>query len=316
MSHADLSPDMTLGEFYRAYVLPIHRLARRADPKTIQLDEIALKHWETLTRNPPLRDISEFDTADFVSGAMLLAGRHGKKMSANTIRKHAIHLQFCLDRAGPRSRTMRNAAQLIDTPPGFEKPKPTRRATPMLLTLDEIGRWITACDTAVAPVESDATEWWRSLVVFGYNTGLRIDCIMRLEWPMLVSDWLVIPAEIYKGGEHGGEFYCNRWARAALKPLRALGAERIFPWRGWPDSESWLQEQRRRIWLSAGIVQPGNGFHGLRRALLTWLSGKNDLVARLVAGHAAGGDMLRGHYVDKKRVVAELLEQVPQPTGV
>lgn len=305
MIRATLSATMTLPEFYRAYVHPIHRIGRQADPKTILLDEIALKHWERLTRNPPIGEISEYDTAAFVSGAMVLAGRHGQRMSPNTVIKHCIHLQFVLDRAGPRSRHLRNAAQLIEQPPGFERPKHRRRATPMLLSLEAIAKWLEACPS----------PWWRSLVTFGYNTGLRIDCIMRLEWPMLQADgWLVIPAEIYKGHEHGGEFYCNRWALGALDGVRPLGSPRIFPWDRWPDSSSWLQEQRRRIWKDAGISQPGNGFHGLR-SLLTWLSGKNDLVARLVAGHAAGGDMLRGHYVDKKRVVSELLEQVPQPGG-
>lgn len=305
MIRANLSSDMTLPEFYRAYVHPIHRIGRQADPKTILLDEIALKHWERFTRNPPLREISEYDTAEFVGAAMGLPGRHGLPISPNTIRKHCIHLQYVLDRAGPRTRTMRNAAQLIDQPPGFEKPKPRRRATPMLLSLEDIGKWLKACPT----------PWWRSLVVFLYNTGLRIDCVMKLEWPMLLGDgWLVIPPEIYKGHEHGGEFYCNQWAREALDGVRGLGT-RIFPWDRWPDSSSWLQEQRRRIWRDAGIVQPGNGFHGLRRSLLTWLSGRNDLVARLVAGHSAGNDMLRGHYVDRKQVVSELLEQVPQPGG-
>jgi integrase len=308
MIRSTLSDQMTLGDFYHAYVLPIHRRARQADPKTIALDEVALKHWERLTRNPPLAEITEYDMADFVMAAMELDGRHGEKISPNTVIKNCIHLQFVLDRAGPRSRTLRNAANLISQPPGFEKPKARRRATPMLLSLEDIGKWLAACNTA------DDSEWWRSLIIFLYNTGLRIDCTMKLEWSMVGDDgWLTIPATIYKGHEHGGAFFANRFAVQALAGMKRFGSGRLFPWAGWPESASWLQEQRRRIWREAGIDQPGNGFHGLRRALLTWLSGRNDLVARLVAGHAAGGDMLRGHYVDIKKVIPELLEQVPQP---
>jgi integrase len=311
---SQLSPSMTLGEFWRAYVLPIHRVGKQADRKTIQLDEAALNHWESLSSNPPLAEITEYHMADFVAALMQQPGRGGKTMNPNTVRKHLAHLQFALDRAGPRDhRKMRNAAQLIPLPPAFELPKPRQRKSPMILSLDEIARWIDACSTTVVP-EPEAPVWWRALVIFTYNTGLRIDCVMRLEWSMLRSDgWLDVPAEIYKGHEHGGEFYVNKAARAAIRPLKSLGTDRIFPWTSWPASESWLQEQRRRQWVAAKIKQPGNGFHGLRRTLLTWLSGRNDLIARMVAGHAAGGDMLHGHYASKRSIIPELLEQVPQP---
>lgn len=316
MIRANLSAEMTLPEFYSAYVHPVHRIGRGADPKTIDLDRAALKHWEELTSNPSLKDISEFDTAEFVASVMECDGRHGNKMSPNTVRKHCIHLQFILDRAGPRSRTLRNAARLIDEPPGFEKPKARKAARPALLSLNEIAAWIHVADHADTPNMDrvDAATWWKVLVLFAYNTGLRIDTVMRLEWVMLDSaGWLTVPPEIYKGHEHGGTFYVNQPARAALELIRPFGYDRLFPWTGWPKSSSWLQEQRRRLWRTAGIDWPGNGFHGLRRALLTWISGRNDLVARLVAGHSAGNDMLRGHYVDRKSVVSELLEQVPQP---
>lgn len=33
----------------------------------------------------------------------------------------------------------------------------------------------------------------------------------------------------------------------------------------------------------------------------------------MVAGHAAGGDVLMAHYVDKRQIVVGLLEDLPQP---
>ena len=313
----ELSAEMTLPEFYRAYVFPLHREARDADPKTIALDRVAMRYWSKFTGDPPLGEIDEFVTADFVAGLKTLPGRRGKPLAKSTIAKHCIHAQFVLDRAGPRSRRMRNAARLIPEPPGIEKPKPSRSMRPPL-TLKELAAWIDASANAGSPKlpSVDPVAWWRALILTGYNTALRIDCMMRLEWSMLQPDnWLDIPAEIFKGGEHGGLFYLNSAAAEALKPLRNNGHDRIFPFRNWPRSSSWLQEQRRRQWRIAEIDQPGCGFHALRRSALTWLAGKNDLVARLVAGHAAGGDMLAGHYVDKKQVVSELLEQLPQPGG-
>ncbi len=317
MIRETLSAEMTLPAFYHAYVHPVCRVAKLADPKTIALDLAALKHWETLTANPSLQDITEFDTAGFIAAIVGCDGRHGNKISPNTIRKHCVHLQFILDRAGPRSRTLRNAARLIEEPPGFEKPKERKAARPALLSLDEIGAWIRAAEEAESPQMDRVVpaKWWRVLVTFTYNTGLRIDTVMRLEWTMLdQAGWLTVPPEIYKGHEHGGSFYVNQPAREALATIREWRHKRLFPWANWPASSSWLQAQRRSLWRKAGINQPGNGFHGLRRSLMTFLAGKNDLVARIVAGHAAGNDVLMGHYVDRKGIVADLLEQVPQPS--
>jgi len=161
----------------------------------------------------------------------------------------------------------------------------------------------------------DPGRWWKALIAVAYNSALRIDCLMRLEWSMLDWDsgWLEVPAEIYKGHEHGGTFYLNTAARKVLEPLKEWGYTRIFPWRSYPDSSSWLQEQRRRLWCKAGIDLPGCGFHTLRRTVLTWIAGQNDTIASIVAGHAAGRNILQGHYVNKEKVVPPMLERVPQP---
>jgi len=313
-----LSPDMSLTAFYDAYVHPIHRIAKDADPKTIALDRTALGHWREITGDPPLNEIDEYVTAEFVAGLKTKPGRRGQSMARSTIAKHCIHAQFVLDRAGPRSRRMRNAARLIDEPPGIEKPRQSN-AMRLPLTLEQLQAWIESSSNATSPrlPGVDPVAWWRALILFGYNTALRIDCMMRLEWSMVGEDnWLTVPPEIFKGHEHGGLFFLNQAARDAIKPLRDAGHDRIFPFRNWPSSSSWLQEQRRRQWGRADIDQPGCGFHALRRSSLTWLAGKNELVARLVAGHVAGGDMLAGHYVDRKQVVSELLEQLPQPGGL
>lgn len=314
---ADLSPAMTLGEFYEAYVLPICRQAKGADSKTIAVDRTALRYWGQFTRDPSLDDLDEYDCADFTERHAELPGRAGKLCSPNTIRKHCTHLQYILDRAGPRSRRVRTAARLIAEPPGFDRPRLRTKAHPEVIPLEEIAAWLQACRFAAAPnglPRISPAEWWRALILFVYNTGLRIDTVMRLEWSMFnQAGWLDVPAEIFKGGQHGGLFYVNSAAREAIERLRKARQDRVFPWHAWPTSSSYLHKHRRRIWQHAHICRPGNGFHGLRRALLTWLSGHNDLIARFVAGHVAGNDILRGHYVDHRKIVHDLLERVPQP---
>lgn len=312
-----LSPSMTLGQFYDAYVLPVWRTA--SSTKTTAIDQAALNHWASLTGDPPLDAISAYDTAAFVERVKLLPGKNGRPISPNTIRKHCTALQFILDRAGPGDdRRLRNTARLIDRPPGFQRPKYRKPPTIGALSLLEIGRWMRVCDQANTPAKMRPvvpTKWWRALVTFLYNTALRIETTLYLEWDMLAEDgWLTIPPEIYKGREHGGEFYVNRHARAAIESIRHWRFQEIFPWKNWPNSASWLHEQRRRLWKSAKINRPGIGFHGLRKACETALAGRNELVARFVAGHVAGDDILANHYVDHRQIVGEHLEQLPQPT--
>ena len=315
-----LSPQMTLGDFYSAYVLPVCRRSKGNDAKTIVVDRTALRYWARFTRDPALEEIDEYDLSDFVAGraSMEIAKgpRKGEPVSANTVRKDCRHLQFILDRAGPRTRKRRNAARLIPEPPGFEPPEETTDGEPQLIPLNEIGDWLSVCRHADTPthcrIKPDA--WWRGLIIFAYNTALRIDTLMQLEWSMLDAEgWLDVPKRIFKGKRHGGKFYVNTAAREAIEPFRHHRYDRIFPWYEWPSSKSWLHEKRRDLWTLAHIHRPGNGFHGLRRSVLTWLGGKNRLVADFVAGHVRGNDILASHYIDHKQIVPELVEQVPQP---
>ena len=101
---AELSPAMTLGEFYAAYVLPVCRLAKGADPKTLAVDRTALRYWAKFTRNPSLENLDEYDCADFTERHAQLPGRGGALCSPNTVRKHCTHLQYILDRAGQIGR--------------------------------------------------------------------------------------------------------------------------------------------------------------------------------------------------------------------
>jgi integrase len=192
-------------------------------------------------------------------------------------------------------------------------------------TLDEVGMWLGVCSRAAKTsnlLGVDPRRWWRAIVIFGFNTGLRIDTIMSATWEMMdrkKPGWITIPSTIYKGHKRGGEFYVNRHARAAIESIRLRSRERLFPWRGWPSSQRWLQESRRRLLNQSDIPQHRRfGFHGLRGALLTWLGGRNPMIASMVAGHSgrSGGfsAVTRDYYVNPD-AVRELLEAVPQPAA-
>lgn len=313
-----LSSTMTLLEFYEAYIRPVCREAAGRADKTLDLDRTALKLWREITGDPPLEEIDQWTCSEFVAQLCKRPGKCGaKRISPNTVRKHCTHLQLFLDRAGPRSRINRLGQDLLEAPPYLERPKKRYKPATDSLSVDEIARWLDACPRARLPRKMrgfHAETYWRALVLFTYNTGLRIDTVMCLTRRMLDGDWLIVPPEIYKGGSHGGQFFVNRHARAAIESVRQTVCPTIFPWPGWPKSDSWLQEHRRRLWEIAGIRRPGVGFHGLRKALITWVAAQNAMLAKMVAGHSTG-DVTQECYVHP-HVVEEIMQRVPQPGPV
>jgi integrase len=271
--------------------------------------------------------IDDLTCAHFLAELAQRPGLRGApRLSPNTVIKHAAHLQFCLDKAGPRSRLNRLGQNLLAEPPFLARP-PRRRKPPRdRFTLDELTAWLD-CLPATAQLPrrmrgAEPARWWRALILFAYNTALRINavCEARRGWletrhpkrGALTEWWLLLPADVMKGRREGQEVYLNTAARLALQMAPPSEDGRLFAWPGWPESQGWLQELRRRQLAEA--LPPGRrfGFHGLRKAALHWLASKNPLVARKVAGHVDGSDVLSDHYTGAD-VVMELLERLPQP---
>lgn len=315
-------PSLSLSQFYDAWVLPRYRLPRGASPQTITQDRETLRLWEAYTGDPPLVEITDATCESFVLALGARTTRpklpgQGRPLSPNTVRKHCTHLQLMLDLAGPRTRTHRKTACLIDEPPYLERPparpKPPRDA----LTLCEISAWLAACRTTPrcrCTGSVPTGRWHRALILVAYNTGLRLGTLLKLRWEWIGAhypDWITVPPEAAKHAA-GGDFYCNAAARAALWSIQAT-RPLVFPWLGVEDSTTWLHASRRRIQAAAGLPPARRlGWHALRKALATWLAQRNPLVASKVLGHRGG--MTADHYVHPD-VVRELLEQLPQPTG-
>ncbi|HUX15129.1 MAG TPA: site-specific integrase [Phycisphaerae bacterium] len=227
-----------------------------------------------------------------------------------------------MDLAGPRSRDNpegpardglfghddaggpRWAPRLKAPPERVEEPT-------AIFSLEEIGHWLEACQSATLPKLPgvDPAAWWRALVAFAYNTGLRIDTLVRVRWEHVEGRWLVVPAALMKRRRRGARIYLNRRALAAARSIRTDGEPRLF---AWPAGLNQLHRARRRI-LDASRIEPRRrfGFHALRRALLSWLTARNPAVAKLQAGHV-GGDVTLRYYVSPA-IVGRFLERVPQP---
>ncbi len=163
-----------------------------------------------------------------------------------------------------------------------------------------------------------ADWWWQSIVLWIYNTGLRIENTILATWDMVDRDepnWITIPRSIYKGRSHGHFLFVNPWARAAIERIRSPALAQLFPWLHWPTSASWLQRSFRRIVERSGLPPHRRfSFHALRGACGSQLGRINGTAADLVLGHR--GRNLRIDCYTDPQVMVEPLMQLPQPRFV
>ncbi|HJT35465.1 MAG TPA: tyrosine-type recombinase/integrase [Pirellulales bacterium] len=317
------SADLRLSEFYSLYVLPI--CLQQAKQRTLDQYRQSLDLWVDFTGDPPLRGIDDYTCALFLKQVRELPGRGQQQLADNTVRKHCVHLQFILDRAGPRSRHFRDAKAILTEVPVLQKPSLVLREVTDNFSLDEISQWLAACDAAEAPerltpLGCTPPQFWRSLLRFVYNIGFRVQTFTAVRWDWIVSEpigktktWLDVPPAALKK-KRGRKFYLNESALAAIEPLRVLDSVdgRILPW---PHGDPYLQETRRAILAHTKLPRSRHlGFHGLRRALateLTRICGGNDCAAEMALGHSTR-NVTRNHYLNRV-VMAEAMDRLPQP---
>lgn len=314
-----LSPTMRLSEFFDAVYLPWLR-GKLSAPETILLYQETIKHWRRITGDPPLCEITDDTCAAFVEGLAALPGRRGPTLASHTIFRHCNHVQWVLDRTGPRvanDRKQRRNRGLLDDVPIVERPKLDVLPPDGDFTLAETVRLLAAFasrppraprakDTGVAP-----GTWWRALIACLYYSGLRIGAAMQLEWTMLDGDYLVIPARVMKQRK-GKRQFLHAEAREAIERLRG-GQELIFAYPNWTTKSGARRSMRRvfeRMLEVAGLPEHRRfGFHGFRKAHASQLALANPLAAQLSLGHESA-KTTNEHYVNH-RVAAAAIQQLP-----
>jgi len=321
------APDWTLAQLYKRRLREVEM--QSLSPKTVKIVDRTVGYWVEATGDPPLEQLDERHTAKFVKYLQKQKGRMPRtKMARNTVRKHCTHLDRLLRLAGPRAacRDAVTKRGLFGLDPDDGLPRdapavkgrpPVQRREPNPFELAEVEIWLAHCDMASAPnlPGLPTGDWWRAIVLFAWNTGLRIETILELRWKWIESrggrPTLVIPAGSYKGRRHGLALPLSTAALAAIEPLRKLGFQRIFPW---PHTESHLHRVRRTMLRLAGLPEHRQlGFHALRAGVATNLAAVDPSLAQQVLGHTNVATTW-GHYVGSK-VVAEALEKLPQPKG-
>jgi integrase len=318
------TPEWRLSELYEQFLLPCVFLPEGRPQETIAQDRLAIGRWRDYAGDPPLGQVDAWTWAEFCQRMRARQWR-GATVSQNTVKKTCTHLKKLLGFAGGwRGGNKPPGLGLVELP--YLASPPTLKQVPEKdYTLSEIQRLIEAAE-ADPPKASNLLGvaprlWWPNLLRFAYNTALRAKSMLGARWDLWDKnrpDWLWLPPQLLKETHEGLDFYMNQAATAAVqavwggaRPGRQAGP--LFGWRGWPRTKSWFYQLLGRIEQTAGLAEDRRfGLKGFRKATLTWLSGENDLVARIVAGHRSGSVLLT-NYANRFKIVPRYLDRLPQP---
>ena len=262
-------------------------------------------------------------------------------LAPRTVEKGLTALQAVLDASGPRSRKHQHTAA-IDGLFGLDQYSRPRSApwfpdvpgeqagfATSIFTLEEVSAILRATVHARQPhVPGMApADWWHALVLFLYNTGVRIGTALALRWSMLKQNlfgdaFLEVPGYADKKGKPRLDVL-NSHALAAIgstAAARAAATESdplIFPQ---PYGREHLLDLLREIEQHAGLpAERRFGFHAFRKANITETWRLSEEAAQGNAGHGDRRTTI-DHYVAAEalahaKVLRELpaLERLPQP---
>ena len=209
--------------------------------------------------------------------------------------------------------------RLVDEPPRDVERPAVPKHVPEAWSISQLS-WILRACAAVTGKVSEIPAWlsWASLVLCIYDTGLRIQALMRLRSRDLdaASGWVKAPAENQKQ-------FADQVFRLSQRTLELLarsephGREMLFPWpfdkngRGYPVLTSRYKQILRRAGLPYG---PRDLFHKLRRTSATYVAdAAGEIEAQKHMGHSCL-QLTIDHYIDptklKRRTnMAELMQR-------
>lgn len=269
--------------------------------RTVEAYKNALAHWEAYTTDPPFREISNTTLQEFKN-------RFLADYSAGTFNKVRRHLLALLNKLAPAVKgnpgglgqlehfVFVTKARQADTPP--------RVAGTVLLS--EIYQ---ACKTATWPrVDFPAADWWRALVVFLYNTGLRRNDFLALKTRDvdLVNHCLTFRAE------KTGKSRVLPLHPAVIDHFRRIWSDRelVFPK---PAGNKSLYLHWHKLQDAAGLARDEHiTFHQLRATCGSNLFERSPGAAQEMLGHSSI-ETTRRHYTNLSRQLKELATSAEQP---
>ena len=266
------------------------KLRIRADRTQLQYHFAITNLGDFVGHDPTTDDLSD----DNVAGMMGLLLRHG--LSATTVNERRGRINALWTWCAKRG--------IVKTFPTVQ-PIPEPERTPIAWNRDELAVILRECDVEGGRIAGiPARLWWSSLHLAMWDSSERIGALLAVKWSMLHDDFLIIPAEVRKGGRRDRAYQLHANTLAMLSLITVPHRELVWPW---DRSYQRLWGRYKLILKRAGLPADRNSmFHRMRRS---------------VASHyeAAGGNAteLLGHS-DRRTTIAGYLDPtiVPQAQAI
>lgn len=305
----DFSTDMTLSELYLLGYRPIVELGNQNHPDTCSQNAYAMLLWTQVTGDPPLARITQMMCAQFGPAVTHLP----KINSQTTVNKHCAAVQKVLNFAGPPQKRQPWNLGLLERVPYITRPPKEEMRLAEPYTFEESELLFLNVHLFRQPRRLDIPPrmYWRSLFLWLYATGCRIQETARLEWPHIEGDVARIVSRNRKRGTKGHTVELNEYALSALETLRGLDDKRVFPWpRKWASKSSLFNEFRRVRELILPAHRLPIAFHGFRRLHNVELARINERACAKALGHGAA--INAQHYIGRE-LVKEAVGKLPAP---
>ena len=106
------------------------------------------------------------------------------------------------------------------------------------------------------------SDWWEAIIAVCLDTAERIGAVSQCRWEWLSNGWLLIPAEVRKGGKRDKQFELDESTLKLLDKIKT-SSPMLFPW---PYCENYLWMLYGDLVRSAGLpAGRRDKFHKLRR---------------------------------------------------
>jgi integrase len=297
-------PGPTLRQFYRTSV------ASAANTRTTNaVHRNFLDKWEELTPNPGLKllDINrEMRKGETAPAQILRTFREGllaQDYALPTINKHHRTLKTILRAA--------ESAGFISKMPKVSMMREPRRKV-HVASFEQIDRIIFSCACARWPREIEGNpvnpgDYWRALVVFVFNIGLRHSDFTDVK--MTDLDWVARSISMFM--KKTGDYETKPVEPCVFEHIEKIRGERVYLF-GKKCSRKQRYGQWKKIQRHAGLPEPLFTFHDLRRTCGSELYAISPAAAQEMLGHS---DIETTHksYTNMTQHLRDVVGHRPQP---
>ena len=298
-----------LGDVMKSY---IERRAFEASTGYLHLLQLVVNRWQYSMGDPPLANIDTDMLVRFRDFLIKSRGREpGTVAKAETVRNNLRFLQMLLEYAGPVGRHNRDGLGILKVVPWICPPR-AEESEPKVVSFEHLSAVYEKADIMTVPQIPgiDPANWWRALLVFTFNVGLRSRALFGLEWKHIDLEQQVV--KVPRGLMKSRRAITLPLNEIVFQHLLKIHTDRQYVFE-WPYGKNHLMTNFHRLQWAAGVPRSEMfGLHALRRTLATTLWEDNPAAAQLQLGHR-GSQVTIAHYVQASGILTKAANELRQP---